>query len=73
MFKLREDAEAFVLKPSTDKPEREEYYAVAKGAAMGIFTDWDSVSEATSGVKGAKYRKFETEAEALEFIQKCGD
>jgi ribonuclease HI len=73
-FTSREEADAFVAdkngKPATSKTV---FYAVAKAAATGIFTDWDVVFPLTKGVKGAKYKKFKTEAEAFEFIQQWGD
>lgn len=55
------------------EPEPEKYYAVAKAAVTGIFTDWDTVSLAIKGMKGPKYKKFGTMAEAFEFIKQWGD
>jgi len=77
-FTTREDAAAFVAgktPPSEaalkDKPDK--FYAVAKGRKPGIYTDWGMASEAITGTKGPKYKKFATRAEAQAFMRLYGD
>lgn len=40
------------------------YYVVWKGKKTGIYTSWDECKKQVSGVAGAKYKSFSTEAEA---------
>lgn len=76
-FTSRKDAEAFVagknpaVANSVPKPPR--FYAVASGNDTGIYTDWEDVRQAITGAKGPKYKKFETYAEAVGFIEIYGD
>lgn len=77
-FPSREDAEAFVAgknPPSmaTDGTKQEKFYAIAIGKEPGIYTDWDTASVAIKGWKGPKYKKFDTRAEAVEYIRAHGD
>lgn len=44
------------------------YYAVKVGRSPGIYRSWPECEEEVRGFKGAKYKKFKTEKEALEFI-----
>lgn len=44
------------------------YYAVRLGRVPGIYSTWDDCKKQTEGFKGAKFKKFPTEKEALEFI-----
>jgi len=69
-FTSIEDAEAFVAgkKVSSAPNEPQKFYAVAVGTPTGIFTDWADASLAIKGVKGPKYKKFATRAEAVQFI-----
>ena len=75
-FPSLEEAQAFVAgksvkaKSTSDPPK---FYAVARGAFTGIFTEWDTASTAIKGWKGPKYKKFPTRAEAVEFIKEWGD
>ncbi|KAK8107742.1 uncharacterized protein PG998_009755 [Apiospora kogelbergensis] len=72
-----DDAEAFVAgeNPSTatDGTKQEKFYAVAIGRDPGIYTDWDVAAEAIKGWKGPKYKKFDTRAEAVEYIRTYGN
>ena len=46
---------------------------MASGRKPGIYTDWETAqSEAIIGVKGPKYKKFATRAEAENFIRLYG-
>lgn len=75
-FLSLEEAQAFVagkpvkVKSTSDPPK---FYAVARGAFTGIFTDWDTASTAIKGWKGPKYKKFPSRAEAVQFIKQWGD
>lgn len=44
------------------------YYAVKAGKAPGIYRDWDSCKAQVHGFKGAIYKSFKTEKEALAFM-----
>jgi len=44
------------------------YYAVANGQTVGIFTNWNECKASVIGYKGAKYKKFETNEEAAQYI-----
>lgn len=72
-----EDAEAFVAGISTgtatDGTKEQKFYAVAIGRDPGIYTDWDVAAEAIKGWKGPKYKKFDTRAEAVEYIRAHGN
>lgn len=80
-FETEEDALAFVAgrtppsennkKAKANQPPK--FYAVASGRKPGIYTDWDTANtEAIIGVKGPKYKKFATRAEAENFIRLHG-
>ena len=45
------------------------FYAVARGRQVGVFTNWAECKTQVTGYNGARYKKFPTEAEALEFIE----
>ncbi|KAL2753673.1 hypothetical protein ACRALDRAFT_2126496 [Sodiomyces alcalophilus JCM 7366] len=79
-FLSRDDAEAFVAgknptisSAKNRNPPAPKFYAVARGAFTGIFPDWETASTAIKGVKGPKYKRFETMLEAVEFIEEFGD
>lgn len=48
------------------------YYAVAKGNQIGIFSNWSECRSAVHGFKQPKYKKFDTEEEAKQFVEKFG-
>jgi ribonuclease HI len=58
---------------SSAKPKGpDKFYAVARGNVPGIYKDWDAAQTAISNSKGAKYKKFNTKAEAEDFIRLNG-
>lgn len=73
-FLSREDAEAFAAgKKVAVADEPEKFYAVAVGNPTGIFTDWSEASKAITGIKGPKYKRFNTRAEAVAYIRQYGN
>lgn len=44
------------------------YYAVKAGKVPGIYRDWDSCKAQVHGFKGAMYKSFKTEEEALAYM-----
>lgn len=46
------------------------FYAVKKGRKTGIFHTWDECKEQISGFKGAVFKSFPTELEALNYLGK---
>jgi ribonuclease HI len=75
-FPSEEDAKAFVAgknpTATTGKggvKEPDKYYAVARGNKTGIFTDWETASQAVAGAKMPKYKKFGTLNEANAFMK----
>lgn len=44
------------------------FYAVAIGKEPGIYKSWTECKAQVNGIKGAKFRKFDTEPECIEFI-----
>jgi len=44
-------------------------YAVANGRTTGIFNTWNECSDSVKGYKNAKYKKFNTNEEAVDFIK----
>lgn len=50
----------------------DKFYAVARGSRPGIYTEWADCSKAIEGAKGPKYKKFNTKAEAEDFIRLNG-
>jgi ribonuclease HI len=45
------------------------YYAVANGRETGVFINWFECKKNIDKFQGARYKKFETELDALNFIQ----
>lgn len=73
-FLSRDDAEAFAAgKKVAVADEPEKFYAVAVGSPTGIFTDWSEASKAITGIKGPKYKRFGTHAEAAAYIRQFGN
>ncbi|KAM0335573.1 hypothetical protein ACHAQA_000621 [Verticillium albo-atrum] len=80
-FLSRDDALAFVAgknpaPPASGPPQPAKFYAVARGEQTGIYTDWPAAQKGiglNAKGKGPKYKKFETRAEAVEFIEEFGD
>ncbi|KAJ6782767.1 hypothetical protein PWT90_06015 [Aphanocladium album] len=73
-FISRSDAEAFAAgkKVTTTSDGPAKFYAVAVGNPTGIFNDWDDAAEAIKGVKGPKYKRFNSRAEAVDYIREYG-
>jgi len=46
------------------------YYAVSNGKNIGIFLNWKDCNNSVKGYKNALYKKFNTEEEAKDFINK---
>ena len=44
------------------------YYAVAKGRSPGIYQNWNDCKNQIDKFKGAIYKKFQKEEDAIEFI-----
>ncbi|KAJ9141942.1 Ribonuclease H [Pleurostoma richardsiae] len=70
-FPTRQEAELFVAgkDPNPGVKKADKFYAVAVGSKPGIYTDWAEAQLAYMGVKGPKYRKFETRAEAENYMR----
>lgn len=49
---------------------KRKYYVVWQGVNPGIYHDWDTCEEQVKGYAGAKYKAFETRAEAEEAYEK---
>lgn len=49
------------------------YYAVKTGNAPGVYETWGECEAQVKGFSGAKYKKFSTYEEALDFIEDKGD
>ncbi|KAF7303056.1 Ribonuclease H [Mycena kentingensis (nom. inval.)] len=45
------------------------YYAVRRGRKTGVFNTWDECEEYTKNYPGSSYKKFNTYAEAVAFVQ----
>ncbi len=45
--------------------KKQKYYVVWSGRKPGIYTTWDECKSQVVGVKGARYKSFKTESEAL--------
>lgn len=48
------------------------FYAVAKGRSVGIFNTWAECEAQVKGFSGAKYKKFDSESSAKDFIGTAG-
>lgn len=76
-FESREAAEDFIAGRKAvardGEPVQEKYYAVAVGRDPGIYTEWEEASRAITGWKGPKYRRFDTRAEAANYIRLYGN
>jgi ribonuclease HI len=74
-FPTQDEARAYVagkeLPPSSTlrSPQVERFYGVMVGRIPGVYTDWTTAQEQIVGWKGPKYKKFNTRAEAEEFVR----
>ncbi|CAD6190118.1 unnamed protein product [Caenorhabditis auriculariae] len=48
------------------------YYAVARGRNVGVYRTWPECQSQVNGFNNARFKKFDTEAEALRFIAENG-
>lgn len=48
------------------------YYGVAVGHVPGVYTEWSDAQRQVTDIKGPKYRKFDTKAEAEAFVASGG-
>lgn len=55
--------------PPGSESQSDRFYGVAVGVVPGIYTDWPTAQRQIAGVKGPKYKKFATRAEAAEFVK----
>ncbi|NQV42824.1 MAG: ribonuclease HI [Candidatus Marinimicrobia bacterium] len=46
-------------------------YAVFQGHNPGLYSSWDEASQQVEGFKGAKYKSFPREIEAIEWLREC--
>lgn len=46
-------------------------YAVFQGHQPGLFTSWDEAAEQVKGFKGAKYKSFPNQSEAVSWLREC--
>jgi ribonuclease HI len=53
--------------------EKKHFYAVKKGRQTGIFKSWDECKKQVTGFKGAVYKGFVTEQEALDYMKPAED
>lgn len=51
---------------------KKSYYAVARGHVPGIYRTWDDCSAQVQGFKGNRFKGFETESEARQYLQQHG-
>ncbi|KAI1337255.1 ribonuclease H [Xylariaceae sp. FL0016] len=70
-FNTRREAADYVA--GKDTGEAKFFYALANGDNPGIFRSWPQCQIAKEGVKGAKFKKFNTRDEAIEFIRESGN
>jgi ribonuclease HI len=69
-----QEAEDFVagrVNPSTSS-KGDKFYGVAVGRNPGVYEEWADAQEQLRGVKGPKYKKFPTRAEAEAFVRSGG-
>ena len=74
-FTNEQEARDFVagrVSRTASKFTGDKFYGVAVGHHAGVYEDWADASEQIKGVKGPKYKKFATRAEAEEFVRTGG-
>ena len=57
---------------ASSKPQEQKFYGVAVGKKPGVYEDWVDAQKQIAGVKGPKYKKFPTRAEAEAFVKSGG-
>ncbi|KAJ4390304.1 hypothetical protein N0V85_007353 [Neurospora sp. IMI 360204] len=72
-FTSYEEASAFAagrpVASATSSTSPTKFYGVAVGRTPGVYTDWSIAQQEVVGWKNPKYKKFETRAEAEEFVR----
>lgn len=70
-FELSNEKPAKSKKKSGNKKtkKKEHFYAVAKGRKTGVFKSWNECNKSVNKYRGAIFKKFYTEEEALNFIR----
>ncbi len=75
-FTSRKDAEDYCagkfVATKLDPGKPIPYYGVAVGHNPGVYTNWDEARPQVENIKGPKYRRFDTRAEAEEFVRSGG-
>ncbi|KAK5981822.1 RNase H domain-containing protein [Trichostrongylus colubriformis] len=76
-FSSREDAEEYFKARQAKKieltfpePNREKYYAVARGYAVGVFTDYEDVKKSIEAYPQPLHKKFDSLDEAVSYFNK---
>ncbi|KAK5045017.1 hypothetical protein LTR84_010165 [Exophiala bonariae] len=70
-FLSRHEAQAFMegkLLKSSNAAADQKFYAVQNGRVPGVYTEWTEAQAQIRGVKVPKHKKFNTRAEAEEFV-----
>ncbi|KAF4633262.1 hypothetical protein G7Y89_g4857 [Cudoniella acicularis] len=72
-FPSKKEAEDFVAgKVVAGSKSEDKFYGVAVGHKTGVYEEWTEVQVQIKDVKGPKYKKFATRAEAEEFVKSGG-
>ncbi|KAK4653994.1 hypothetical protein QC762_400220 [Podospora pseudocomata] len=67
-FLSRDEAAAWVDGAPAAPGKITRFYAVARGHKPGVYTDWDSAQMQTTGFTRPVFRKFDTRAEAEDYL-----
>jgi ribonuclease HI len=70
-FATLAEAQAFLrgeFTSQTKQPSEVKFYGVQVGKVPGVYLDWPQAQVQIQGVKGPKYKKFNTRAEAEAFV-----
>lgn len=70
-FLSRHEAQAFMegkLLKSSNATADQKFYAVQNGRVPGVYTEWTEAQAQIRGIKNPKHKKFNTRAEAEEFV-----
>ncbi|KAE8449725.1 hypothetical protein EG329_007500 [Mollisiaceae sp. DMI_Dod_QoI] len=71
-FLSRKEAQDFVDGKASGSGTGDKFYGVAVGKKPGVYEDWSEAQLQVTDVKGPKYKKFATRAEAEEFVRTGG-
>lgn len=52
------------------KQKKPKFYVVWEGRQRGVFSDWDACKQSVHGFEGARYKSFESKAEAVAAFEK---